>query len=243
MSAKRIVIFGYSGSIHIQKWTTSLSKRGFHILVISLDGDDIPGIEVVKFRRFGKLSYFRHASKAARTALEFKPDIIHVHYAGGYGIWGAKTKFHPLVVSVWGSDIESLPKSIFYRPFIKSALSQADQITATSESLKKTTISLLEKSQNKIEVVPFGVTVLESTSKFPTTDYVSAIYLKHLKTIYAPDILIKATATVVQKFSNFQLTICGDGILKDNLIQLVQDLELENNVHFQDILITVKFMI
>lgn len=230
MLSKRILIFGYSGSIHIQKWVMSLAERGYAVCVISLEGDKIPGVDVVRFSRFGKLSYLKHASKAAKAALEFKPDIVHVHYAGGYGIWGVKTRFHPLVLSVWGSDVESLPKSFFYRPFIKSVLTHADKITATSESLKKSTINVLESSKGKIDVIPFGVSVPDSTSELPITDFCSAIYLKHLEAVYAPDILIQATALVIDKFPDFKLSICGNGSMKEQLIKLVQNLKLEKNI-------------
>ncbi len=232
MMKKRILIFGYSGSIHIKKWAVNLAERGYTVRVVSLEGDDISEVEVIRFKRFGKLSYFKHAAKAAKTAREFKPDIVHVHYAGGYGIWGVKTKFHPLVVSVWGSDIESLPKSLFYRPFIKSILSHADAITATSESLKKSTLNVLESSEVKIDVIPFGVPLPKTKTEFPKTDNISVIYLKHLESIYAPDILIKAVALVREKFPTFKLTMCGAGSLKKRLVQLVQELKLGENIHF-----------
>ncbi len=230
MAKKKIVIFGHSGSIHIKRWVTALVERGYAVRVISLDGDLIAGVDVIRFPRSGKLSYFKHASDAAKAALDFQPDIIHVHYAGGYGIWGKKTNFHPLVVSVWGSDIETLPKSFFYRPFIKSILNEADAITATSHSLKKSTTSFMAECENKISVIPFGVKVPSAVSEMPSSDNASAIYLKHLEKIYAPDILIQATKLVVEKFQNFRLTICGDGSLKDELLALIQELQLEKNI-------------
>ncbi len=232
MQNKRLVIFGYSGSIHIKKWAKSLAERGYHVRVISLDGDDIDGVDVIRFKRIGKLSYFIHAANASKAALEFKPDIVHVHYAGGYGIWGVKTKFHPLVLSVWGSDVETLPKSFFYRPFIRAILSQADKITATSNSLIQSTLKIQNDVLHKTTTIPFGVPIPEASYDFTDLKKPSAIYMKHLETIYAPDILIKATVIVVEKFQNFRLTICGDGSLKNSLQQLVQKLHLENHITF-----------
>ena len=232
MSKKRIVIFGYSGSIHVKKWALSLQQRGYSIRVISLDGDEIPGVEVIRLHRKGKLSYFLQAKDAVQKALEFQPEIIHVHYVGGYGIWGVKTKFHPMLVSVWGSDIESLPKSIFYRPFIKSALTKADLITATSESLKKSTLALDNTLKNKIEIVPFGVHIPESYIEISDKNYCSAIYLKHLHSVYAPEILIEATAIVIENFPSFKLTLCGDGPLKESLIELSNSLNLQKHIQF-----------
>jgi len=233
MKDKRLVVFGYSGSIHVKKWVRSLAERGYNIRVISLGGDEISGIDIVRFKRQGKLSYFRHSAKAVRAAMEFKPDIIHVHYAGGYGIWGVRTKFHPLALSVWGSDVETLPKSFFYRRFIKSVLHNADIITATSASLKKSTINVLESTVSKTKVIPFGVMIPEKLSEFPEAEQISALYLKHLKSIYAPDILIQATAIVIKKYPSFKLTMCGDGSLKDELHNLVKQLEVETNIVFE----------
>ena len=40
-----------------------------------------------------------------RRLLErFSPDIVHAHYASSYGTLGRLCRFHPYVLSVWGSD-------------------------------------------------------------------------------------------------------------------------------------------
>ena len=230
MSPKRIIIFGYAGSVHILKWANSLKERGFQVRVISLGSEMIDGIDVVTFPRAGKLSYIKHASKAAKAALDFNPDIIHVHYAGGYGLWGLKTKFHPLVVSVWGSDIVTLPKSFYYRYLVKRVLSKADIITATSKSLSKTTIKLAPSVVDKMKIIPFGVKIPKENIDFPNENETSAIYIKHLHSIYGPDILIKATAIVIKKFREFRLTMCGTGPLENELKQLIKTYKLENNI-------------
>ncbi len=230
MSQKRIIIFGYAGSTHVYKWSKALSDRGFNVRVVSLGDEKIDGIDVVTFPKSGKLSYVKYASKAAQTALEFKPDIIHVHFAGGHGLWGIKTKFKPMVVSVWGSDVTEAPNSFFNKLLVTRILSKATRITSTSESLKKTTIELLPTTSDKISVVPFGVQIPKQIFEFPKTDNISAVYLKQLESVYAPDILLKTVAIVRDKFPSFKLTMGGAGSMEKQLKNIVKELKLEDNV-------------
>ena len=44
-----------------------------------------------------------------KTIKDFKPNILHAHYASSYGILGYLIKFKPFILSVWGSDIYHFP--------------------------------------------------------------------------------------------------------------------------------------
>ena len=106
---RKIAIFGWTDSVHVERWARGLMGRGYRIKVISPVEDKLDDIDSVNFPESGKLSYLKYAAAAARAARMFQPDIIHVHYAGGLGLWGLKTRIRPLIVSVWGSDIVCLP--------------------------------------------------------------------------------------------------------------------------------------
>lgn len=45
---------------------------------------------------------------------KIKLGILHAHYVTDYGLIGALTNFHPLIVSVWGSDVLIAPKKLEY---------------------------------------------------------------------------------------------------------------------------------
>ncbi|KAA3632344.1 MAG: glycosyltransferase family 4 protein [Calditrichaeota bacterium] len=230
MPNKRILIFGHAESTHIYKWSTSLAKRGYQVRIVSFGTKEIEGVDVVTIPKKNKSSYFSSMFLAKKYALEFKPDIVHVHYAGGYGIWGLHTDIRPTLVSVWGSDINESAKKFPNNYFIKKLLSKAAFVTSTSDSLKSNTIELLPSVKEKIITIPFGVRIPETQFEFPDSKNPSAVYLKQLEPIYAPDLLIKATRKVVAKFPDFKLNIGGEGTMKQQLQDLIDSLKLNANV-------------
>ena len=49
-----------------------------------------------------------------KTAIaQFKPDVVHAHYATSYGLIGALSGFHPFVISAWGTDVMKFPQKNF----------------------------------------------------------------------------------------------------------------------------------
>ena len=227
----RVVIFGWAESIHIQKWVQGLSERGWHIRLISLGGVPVAGIDTVNLPRQGKLSYLWRQSEAVRKAREFKPDLIHVHYAGGYGLWGVKCDFAPLVVSVWGSDIVGLSRHPVRRMIVSRTLKKATRISATSDYLRQTCVSLLPEASQKISVIPFGVELPEQVAPMPDPP-VRLCFIKLHRHVYGPDILLRALAAVRREVPDIKLTMAGAGEMTPQLERMVQKLDLEPNVKF-----------
>ena len=102
-----------------------MTEQGFEIKVISCGGEMIEGIKTKVFPRDSRWSYLKYAKAANREAMDFKPDLVHVHYAGGFGIWGNRIKSLPYLLSVWGTDIIDLPERFYFRYFIKKNLKKA----------------------------------------------------------------------------------------------------------------------
>lgn len=232
MSSKRIVIYGWSQSVHIQRWAYSLRDRGYDIKVISHGGEKLSGIETVNLFGDNKLSYLWNAKKAVKEAYDFKPDLIHVHYVGGFGIWGAASNFHPLVSSVWGADVIDLPKKFYYRKFINRILEYSDYITATSDFLKIQTEQLNPIVRNKIKVVPFGVEIPEQKETNFDDDKIKICFIKGHRPKYGLDILLKALAAVKEVRSDFHLNVAGSGEHTDEYKNLSKELGLDDQVKF-----------
>ena len=230
LNDKRLVLFGWAGSVHIQRWARGLTSRGYRVKVISLGDEPINGIETINLPRVKKWSYLKYSAQAAREALAFKPNVIHAHYAAGFGLWLLKTKFHPIVVSVWGSDIVDLPSNLVYKQLIKRTLKKADIITATSNTLKTTTLKLDKNLASKIRVVPFGVDIPEKIIDLPMKSPVKICFIKNHKMIYGPDILLKALARVVKEIPDIKLRMAGEGPDTDKIKELILKLKLERNV-------------
>ncbi len=231
MSKARIVIFSWAESVHVQRWARGLSERGYTVKVISPGGEPIDGIETAILPHRAGWSYFINASAAAKEAHEFNPDLVHVHYAGGMGLWGLRTGCHPMVVSVWGTDVISGPKNPFYRLLIRRMLRRANAVTATSNLLREVTIGLQPSTREKISVIPFGVEIPPDPLADPPPKPIRVCYLKMHEPRYAPGILLKAMALVKKRIGDLQLNMVGEGSLTGSLRRMIADLGLEDNVH------------
>ena len=170
-------MLGDGGSSHVQKWVSGLASHGIEVGLFSLHQFDTAIYQNLKkfsvlnnpdSRKanslFSKLSYLKHSGAIKKQLEKFKPDILHAHYATSYGFLAAKTKFHPLVISVWGSDVYDFPKSsVLHKRLIKKVLSRAEVICSTSYCMKE---EVFKYASKKTEVVPFGVdTALFSSGK------------------------------------------------------------------------------
>ena len=228
---ERVVIFGWGDSVHIQRWVTGLTERGFEIRLISLGGEPIEGVETINLPRAGSYSYFTQARRAVTLAKEFRPDLVHVHYAGGFGYWGARCDFAPLIVSVWGADVVDLPRNPVYRYQIKRTLKRADQITATSDFLKRVSLELVPGIEDKIEVIPFGVVIPETLSPMPTGP-VRLCFIKAHRRKYGPDVLLKAFAKARNRIPELRLTMAGEGEMTSKLKTLSSQLGVAEAIKF-----------
>lgn len=232
MSKKRIVIFGWSSSVHVQRWVKGLTDRGYEMKVISCGGDKIESIPTTVFPRDSRWAYFKYAKAAAREAMEFKPDLVHVHYAGGFGLWGNKIKKIPYLLSVWGSDIVDLPEMPHYRFFIKRSLKKADKISATSRMLKERVSELVRSAEKKTEIIPFGVEVPNEVAPPPSDFELKICYIKGHRNIYGPDVLLEALAEVKKVFPKISLSMAGEGEITDRLKRMTERLGLTSEVTF-----------
>ncbi|MBU8933935.1 MAG: glycosyltransferase family 4 protein [candidate division Zixibacteria bacterium] len=230
MTNKRIVIFGWANSVHIHRWAAGLRERGCEVKVISLDGWEVDGCETVVFPRSGRWSYLAHASTAVREAQAFKPDLIHLHYVSGFGLWGVWSRFSPLVMSVWGSDVVDFPSTRLRRAWLRYQLGKATHITATSDFLRKTTRNLLPAVEQRISVIPFGVNVPNTTEPLPSMDYLRLCFIKNHKSIYGLDILLRALARAKSRIPNIKLSLAGRGEMTGELQSMVTDLNIADIV-------------
>lgn len=231
MPGTRIAIFGWADSVHVGRWARGLSERGYHIKVISPYGQPIDGIETVNFATTETYSYLRLAPRAAAEAARFNPHITHVHSCGGPGLWGLWANRQPMVVSVWGTDVVTLPRKLYYRIPIKRVLRKAMRISATSEYLKAVAARLLPGIDDKIEVIPFGVGLPDDDDVLPPPDPLMICYVKMLLPTYGPDVLIRAVAIVKQTTPRVILNMAGLGKMEDTLKSMIVALGLERNVN------------
>jgi len=246
----KVLLLSKVNSTHTVRWANALVERGIKVLVFGLEDLKLKenpynpeviiktaGIEEPKQGGFReKVNYLKALPKLKSTIKEFKPDILHAHFASSYGLIGSLTGFHPIVISLWGSDIFDFPRrSSLNALIIKHNLKNADEITSTSITMAK---EGAKYTSREIEVVPFGVDLnifkpIEVKKNFLKNSIVIGT-VKALERKYGIDILIRAFALLKAKIQSdaLELLIVGDGPERDNLKELSRELKVENSITF-----------
>ncbi len=243
----RILILSDINSAHTRKWVTSLASKGIETGVFSFSpakADWDTGHENISvftgkpwlFSKslFGKFSYLAMLPGLKKVIREFRPDILHAHYASSYGFLGRLTGFHPYFISCWGSDVMEFPgKGIIRREVLTSTLSSADRIFATSRTLVN---HIHRFSSKNVDVVPFGVDTEEFKpivcKKIFEEGSLVVGTIKSLEKVYCIDVLIEAFCLLRKENLPVKLLIAGDGSRKEELLSLVKKNKIENDVLF-----------
>lgn len=121
-------------------------------------------VEVYYFTERSFISGFRSSLKSLNAKiLEFKPDVIHVHYGSSTALLVALAKKScPWLVTLGGSDILGHPNKGFYwriREYFavkltKISIRYATAIICVSKNLSK---AVPEKDRAKVEIIPRGI--------------------------------------------------------------------------------------
>jgi len=242
----KILLLSDVNSAHTQKWALGLASSGLKIGIFSLrkpesDWYSNMGIEVYSENNsattaFWKLMYLTSIGKLKKVIKEFKPDIVHAHYASSYGLLGAMTGFHPYMISVWGSDVYDFPEKFFLNSYIlKYNLNHADKILSTSHSMAKETAKF---SNKEITVIPFGIDLnIFKKQKIDSLFKVGEIVIGTIKSLedkYGINYLIEAYDILKKRNVNvaMKLLIVGRGSMMDELKDLCTQKGIENEVVF-----------
>ncbi len=155
----RICYLANAASPHTAKWAEHFSAQGHEVHVISFDKNPALSPKIILHRLEKalpfKLDYFSAGRRVRRLVTQIKPDILHAHYASGYGTLARLGGFHPYLLSVWGSDVFEFPRrSPFHSTLLRRNLDAADGLSSTSRVLAAETSKYTEKPVN---LGPFGV--------------------------------------------------------------------------------------
>ena len=249
----RVLILSDSDSPHTIRWAKSIHQTGVKVGIfsiskvdynlykdcaeISLFTSDVPkNIQFKKDTSAYKFVYLKAIKELKKTIKIFNPDILHAHYASSYGFIGARTNFHPFIISVWGSDIYNFPnKSIFHHLIIKYNLSKADQILSTSQTMKKEIEKFTKKN---IIVTPFGIQIHkfypQKVQSLFNSDQLVIGTIKTLEKKYGIEYLIRAFRIVRNRRPHIalKLLIVGRGSLTEYLKSSVIELGLNEDTIF-----------
>ena len=223
-------------SIHSYRWIKYFADKGYDIYWISLApltvGDRIKNVDITEIKGFPIkiLSIATSMFKVRELIKNNKPDILHAHYAGTYGLLGAMSQFHPFIVTAWGSDVLSAGRDIIKRPLVRFALNKADLITCDAAHMRNTMMKL-GVNDKKIRIIYFGTDTNKFHSgercrslrqKLGIFDSPMIISLRSLEPIYDVETLIKAISLVLKEAPDAKFVIAGKGSQEEYLKNLTK---------------------
>ena len=240
----KVAFLAGQNSIHTVRWANAMVEKvsELHLLTMHQPSDPIDSrVKIYNLPHKGLKGYFLNTNQVQKILAEIQPDLLHVHYASGYGTLGRLSKFHPLLLSVWGSDVYDFPATSFlHRALVATNLRQADWVASTSEVMAQQTESLCPDITH-LSITPFGIDI-EKFRPQPKQDenYLTIGTVKKLAPKYGIDILIKAFAqarkTAISQSPDLEqklrLTIVGDGNQRDELESLAQQLKIDHVTNF-----------
>ncbi|MEN3295083.1 MAG: L-malate glycosyltransferase [Burkholderiales bacterium] len=245
----KILLLSNACNAHTIKWARGLAGQGLNICIFGLEPyhgqyyNAHPAISVVGCDQcvahggegsLSKLRYLAALPKLRKLIDEFRPNILHAHYASSYGLLGALSGFRPFILSVWGSDIFSFPnKSSLHRNILRFNLSKADKVLSTSHVMARET---QRYTSQRITVTPFGVDLDEFRERqvdslFAPGDLVIGT-VKALEQAYGIPYLVRAFKVVCSRHPRLplKLLIVGGGSMRTSLQGLVDELGLRERV-------------
>lgn len=239
-----IALLAIRQSIHTVRWANALANRGHNVTVISshTGGDPLrDGVREHILSIPSPVGYFLNVFELRSLLHRLRPDLLHAHFASGYGTLGRLSGYHPFLLSVWGRDVYDFPyRTPVHRWLLKANLRAADHVCSTSEVMAEQTRSVCE-DLGPVTVTPFGID-LETFSQRPGSrenrDGLTIGTVKTLAEKYGIDVLIKAVAMVrdwiedERRAESLRVLIVGDGSERGELERLVQDLNLESLTTF-----------
>lgn len=169
-SKLRLCFIADPRSIHTVRWIRFFAERGHRVALVSADipGDDL---RIDVHCPLSPSSPIR-GTRIPRNVFElrtflrkFRPHVLHAHYINEAGWLGALSRFHPFVLTAWGSDVYIAPGvSVLARVLTPWTVRKADYVTADShdqiESLRR-----MGASAHRTAVVGWGVSFSEFSGR------------------------------------------------------------------------------
>jgi glycosyltransferase involved in cell wall biosynthesis len=240
----KICFLAGANSLHSHRWIKYFVNKGYKIYWVSLMQSLEPLPDVV-FCDIGPLStnpiiITYQAIKFKQLIRKIKPDILHIHSVGTYGVIGAFANFHPMIATAWGSDVLIAGKSIIKRPLVKFVLRNADLITCDADHMIDNMVKL-GTDIRKIKLVYFGTELdkfkpgakdRDQLDKWRVCDSPTVISLRNLEPIYDIETLIKSIPIVLRYVPETKFIIAGTGSQEKYLQDLAKSLGVIDSIRF-----------
>lgn len=239
--------------IFIHQQAKALKKLGVDVDVLLVDVRSIRKRRTIGFSEYiyGQIKVYRYSlpcgplpyilDRAIKVALnrgfekyvkeEGMPDGLHIHFgvSCGYAVQIGKKYNIPVCITEHSSILMKKMSSKIIKN-VKQAYELADELIAVSSSLKKNMQKITKR-----EVSVIGNMVNSCFMVGPTFDEKNKFIFISVGALISSkrfDLTLAAFSDICKKHSNVFLEIVGDGILKRELKQLVQELGIADKVQF-----------
>ncbi len=241
----KILFLSAANSSHTVKWVNTLAQHGHKVLLASQvdhraeEGVLLPLVQVEYLVHGGPLGYYRNAPQLKELAAVYQPEVVNVHYATGYGTLGRRACLHPVLLSVWGSDVYDFPqKGYFQRRMLEKNLASAAAVASTSHIMAECTKQYIH-DDTPVFITPFGV----DTERFkPLPNTASGEFVigtvKRLEPECGIDILLKAfkifrtMVRIHEPQKKLRLKIYGQGSEYTPLLGLAREILISDETDF-----------
>jgi L-malate glycosyltransferase len=243
------ILFFASSSIHSVKWIKYFAKQGHQVSWLTLDAIDDKtrqevGCTIYQFDKPKSKAgrFFKALWSLSKVVDSVKPDIIHVHYIGFYGVLALLQRKAPFVCTAWGSDILINKKNWPKRLLLKAILGRSQRVTCDADHMIRE-IENLNVPRKQIERINFGIdtayfrkselakTELRQKLGIPA-DAVVVLSTRNHHPVYDIETIVKSMKVLVARDSRFFLLIAGMGPLTESLKEMVRAEGLDKSVQF-----------
>jgi glycosyltransferase involved in cell wall biosynthesis len=227
----RLALLSNASVIHTRRWGDYFHARGHQVLLVSLEPGSgyaypchvleswIPG----RFLRYPLLS-----KRVGKLVREFGTELVNAHFVPNYGLIGALIERHPLVVSVWGSDVlVSGRRSPLHAARARFVLGRADHVTTDAEMLTRAACALGAKPA-RVLTVPMGVEpepyrAARRAALARPEERPLVVSTRKLESVYDVRTLIGALPDLWLARPELQVTVTGDGPERARLVKAARE--------------------
>ena len=242
----KICFLAAADSIHSHRWIRYFALRGHEVHWLSLVPPEPPPDKEIHFCLF-KGTGLRQLDTPLGVPFvrawikKIKPDILHAHYAGAYGLMGALASFHPFILTAWGSDILFAGKNQLTGYFVRYALKKADIITCDALHMTRAMMAM-GVEEKRIRLIRFGIdTDLFSPAakgesnirrRLALGDEMVIISMRNHEPVYDLATLIRAVPLVLREAPEVRFVIAGAGTQTQELKALAITSAVMENIVF-----------
>lgn len=251
MSSLRLCFIARTDSLHTRRWVDPFIERGDQVWAINAAARPAQrpwkGVHIIDLPAMFNAPWVRYGVWTMRAWLavrRIRPHVLHAHNLSLAGWVAAAVNYHPLVVTVWGSDILVHPDhSRMANKLAHWVLNRADVVTAPAQSLFDRAATFTDAA--RVRLIHWGVDCQVFNPQGETATLRASLGLdprapvllcsRGLSPIYNIETVLRALKQVLQVEPGTQLLLIDfnpDPAYRRMLDQRIKEWELQNNVRF-----------